>query len=33
VLHIVRLDQVFEVYADEEDAILSFTQQAAPARG
>src|SRR5215472_13135705 len=33
VLHIVRLDRVFEVYTGEEDAILSFSQQSSPARG
>jgi anti-sigma B factor antagonist len=31
VLHIVRLDQVFETYADEEDAVRSFSQEASPA--
>lgn len=27
VLHIVRLDQVFETYADEEDAVRSFSRE------
>jgi len=33
VLHIVRLDQVFETYTDEEEAVRSFSQQACPACG
>lgn len=31
VLHVVRLDQVFETYTDEEEAVRSFSPQANPA--
>ncbi len=32
VLHIVRLDRVFETYTDEEDAVRSFIPQSCAAR-